>query len=108
MVNAVTATNISPISRDRKNAARFIFIPPCTMPDPYNVWAAAAISPRNPPSTLSICRNVATLPSALLCDPSAMQIGTMFFGKVDAALGESVQTKFFVLGSHSGERVGTK
>jgi len=37
-----------------------------------------------------------------------MQIGTMFFGKVDAALGESVQTKFFVLGSHSGERVGTK
>jgi hypothetical protein len=27
-----------------------------------------------------------------------MQIGTMFFGKVDSALGESIQTKFFVLG----------
>jgi hypothetical protein len=34
----------------------------------------------------------------MLCYPIAMQIGTMFFGKVDAALGESVQTKFFVLG----------
>ncbi len=27
-----------------------------------------------------------------------MQIGTMFLGKVDSALGESIQTKYFVLG----------